>query len=83
MSRPLAPPAPQGRVLVVDDEEVIASTLQEFLAGEGYEVAVAGDAPSALARSRRSSPTWRSATSSSPGSTASNCSNACSRSGPS
>jgi DNA-binding NtrC family response regulator len=39
----------KGRVLIVDDEEVIASTLQEFLQGEGYEVAVAGDAPSALA----------------------------------
>ena len=39
----------KGRVLIVDDEEVIASTLQEFLQGEGYEVAVASDAPSALA----------------------------------
>ena len=39
----------RGRVLIVDDEDVIASTLQEFLQGEGYEVAVAGDAPSALA----------------------------------
>ena len=39
----------RGRVLVVDDEEIIASTLQEFLQGEGYEVAVAADAPSALA----------------------------------
>jgi DNA-binding NtrC family response regulator len=39
----------RGRVLIVDDEEVIASTLQEFLQGEGYEVAVAADAPSALA----------------------------------
>ncbi len=38
-----------GRVLVVDDEEIIASTLQEFLVGEGYEVAVAGDGPTALA----------------------------------
>ncbi len=34
----------RGRVLIVDDEEVIASTLQEFLLGEGFEVAVAGDA---------------------------------------
>jgi DNA-binding NtrC family response regulator len=46
MSRPRST---KGRVLVVDDEEVIASTLQEFLQGEGYEVAVASDAPSALA----------------------------------
>ncbi len=42
-------PTSKGRVLIVDDEEVIASTLQEFLQGEGYEVAVAEDAPSALA----------------------------------
>ena len=39
----------RGRVLVVDDEEVIASTLQEFLQGEGFEVAVAADATAALA----------------------------------
>ena len=39
----------RGRVLVVDDEEIIASTLEEFLVGEGYEVAVAGDGPAALA----------------------------------
>ena len=38
----------KGRILIVDDEEVIASTLQEFLQGEGYEVAAAGDARSAL-----------------------------------
>ncbi len=41
--------ASRGRVLIVDDEDVIASTLQEFLQGEGYEVATAPDAPSALA----------------------------------
>ncbi len=46
----------RGRVLVVDDEEVIASTLQEFLQGEGYEVAVAPDAPSALASIERFEP---------------------------
>ena len=39
----------RGRVLIVDDEEVIASTMQEFLQGEGYEAAVAFDAPTALA----------------------------------
>ena len=43
------PKPSKGRVLVVDDEEVIASTLQEFLQGEGYECAVAADARSALA----------------------------------
>jgi DNA-binding NtrC family response regulator len=50
-----ATPAParrgesRGRILVVDDEEVIAATLEEFLTGEGYEVAGAHDAASALA----------------------------------
>lgn len=39
-----------GRVLIVDDEEVIASTLREFLQGEGYEVATARDLSSALAQ---------------------------------
>lgn len=38
----------RGRVLIVDDEEVIASTLQEFLEGEGFEVGVAHNAPRAL-----------------------------------
>ena len=55
MSRPL-PPAHRGRVLIVDDEEIIASTLQEFLSGEGYEVAVAGDGPSALETLERFEP---------------------------
>lgn len=42
-------PSPgRGRVLVVDDEEVLAATLQEFLQGEGFEVATANDSPSAL-----------------------------------
>ncbi len=27
-----------ARVLIIDDEEVLAATLQEFLQGEGYEV---------------------------------------------
>ena len=40
----------RGRVLVVDDEEVIASTLAEFLTGEGFEVMVAGDAKTAMER---------------------------------
>jgi DNA-binding NtrC family response regulator len=43
-------PEPRGRVLIVDDEEVIAQTLQEFLQGEGFEVAVAHDATVALER---------------------------------
>lgn len=48
--------AGRGRVLVVDDEEVIASTLAEFLGSEGFEVDVANDARSALARSERFEP---------------------------
>ncbi|WP_435005224.1 sigma-54-dependent transcriptional regulator [Tundrisphaera lichenicola] len=46
----------RGRVLIVDDEEVIASTLQEFLQGEGFEVAIASDASSALASIERFEP---------------------------
>jgi DNA-binding NtrC family response regulator len=42
------PGAPPGRILIVDDEEVIAATLKEFLQGEGFEVATACDLPSAL-----------------------------------
>ena len=43
------PTAPRGRVLIVDDEDVIASTLEEFLQGEGFEVATAADMPQGLA----------------------------------
>jgi DNA-binding NtrC family response regulator len=39
----------RGRVLIVDDEEVIAATLKEFLQGESFEVATAMNASSALA----------------------------------
>ena len=39
----------RGRILVVDDEEVLAQTLAEFLRGEGFEVAVALDAREAMA----------------------------------
>ncbi len=45
-----------GRILIVDDEEVIAATLEEFLSGEGYEVASAHDAESALALVERFEP---------------------------
>ncbi len=38
----------KGRVLIVDDEEVIASTLKEFLQGEGYDAATAMATPAAL-----------------------------------
>src|SRR4028118_195994 len=50
------PAETRGRILIVDDEEVIASTLQEFLQGEGYEVVVAGDAPSAPGPAERFEP---------------------------
>jgi DNA-binding NtrC family response regulator len=44
-------PAPRrGRVLIVDDEDVIAATLKEFLEGENFEVATAGDLSTALAQ---------------------------------
>jgi DNA-binding NtrC family response regulator len=42
------PAAPRARILIVDDEEVIASTLKEFLQGENFEVATAGDLASTL-----------------------------------
>jgi len=63
-ARPSAPdagshePLPKRgtRVLIVDDEAVLAATLQEFLQGEGYEVAVAHDAASALLLAERFEP---------------------------
>ncbi|HZW30191.1 MAG TPA: hypothetical protein VFF52_05745, partial [Isosphaeraceae bacterium] len=44
-----APGTARGRILIVDDEEVIAGTLKEFLEGEHYEVATALDGAAALA----------------------------------
>jgi DNA-binding NtrC family response regulator len=41
-------PNGKGRVLLVDDEDVLAGTLHEFLEGEGYDVRVAPDARGAL-----------------------------------
>jgi DNA-binding NtrC family response regulator len=38
----------RGRILIVDDEEVIAATLGEFLEGEGFDARVARDLTSAL-----------------------------------
>ncbi len=43
-----APAEGRGRILVVDDEEILTATLQEFLQDEGFEVGTAQDAPSAL-----------------------------------
>ncbi len=42
--------ASRGRILIVDDEEVINLTLREFLQGEQFEVATATDLHSALAQ---------------------------------
>jgi len=43
-------PASRGRILIVDDEEVINLTLREFLQGEQFQVATAADLPTALAQ---------------------------------
>jgi DNA-binding NtrC family response regulator len=48
--KPYQPAPSRGRLLIVDDEPVIAATLKEFLQGEGFEVATAGDLPAALAQ---------------------------------
>jgi DNA-binding NtrC family response regulator len=41
---------PKGRILIVDDEPVIAESLSELLEGWGYETAVASDGLSGLAK---------------------------------
>ena len=41
---------PRGRILIVDDEEVIASTLKEFLEGENFLVVTAQDLRTAVAQ---------------------------------
>jgi DNA-binding NtrC family response regulator len=43
---------PRRRILIVEDEPVIRSTLEEFLTGEGYLVAVAGTVVDALRLAR-------------------------------
>ena len=49
-SKPGASSGTRGRILIVDDEEVIASTLKEFLQGESFQVATAHDLTSAIAQ---------------------------------
>ena len=44
------------RVLVVEDEAEIREVIAEALVGEGYEVAAAGDGPSALQLVREQAP---------------------------
>ncbi|MFN0251819.1 MAG: response regulator, partial [Kofleriaceae bacterium] len=38
-----------ARILIVDDDRSIRRTLEKFLGGEGYDVATASDAPTAIA----------------------------------
>src|SRR5262249_36850045 len=45
---PREPAATRGRILIVDDEDVIAATLEEFLHGEQFDVVTAADTSSAL-----------------------------------
>jgi DNA-binding NtrC family response regulator len=43
------PEAVVARILIVDDDRSIRRTLEKFLAGEGYDVTTAQDAPGAIA----------------------------------
>ena len=43
-----------ARILIVDDDRSIRRTLEKFLGGEGYDVATAMDAPSAIANTDES-----------------------------
>jgi CheY-like chemotaxis protein len=47
---------PPGRILVIDDNEVIRSTLSHALSSGGYEVFTAGDGPEAFNQARRLRP---------------------------
>jgi len=44
----LAPQLPARKILVIDDNQVIRSTLSCALRSEGYEVYAAGDGPEAF-----------------------------------
>ena len=39
-----------GRILMIEDEPSVSLTVSDLLTGEGYEVDVAADGPSGLAR---------------------------------
>jgi len=43
-----SPPAARGRLLLVEDEDVLRDSLQPFLEGHGYEVAIAENGRAAL-----------------------------------
>jgi DNA-binding response OmpR family regulator len=49
-------PLPPRRVLVVDDEEPLARMVAAYLERDGFEVAVAGDGPAAVAGAREVDP---------------------------
>jgi CheY-like chemotaxis protein len=53
---------PAARVLVVEDEEEVAISLQRLLTAEGYEVEHASGVSEALAKIEQSSSTWRCST---------------------
>lgn len=54
---PLAAPVDsRGRVLLVDDDRVVASVFRRLLQQRGYEVLVAGDGGEALAVAKEGSP---------------------------
>ncbi len=42
-----------ARILIVDDDRSIRRTLEKLLAGDGFDVSAAGDAPSAIAAATR------------------------------
>lgn len=51
-----APNPSRSKVLIVDDEKILAETLGEFLEGEGFDVAIAFDEKSAVEAFQRHEP---------------------------
>jgi len=49
-------PPPRARILVVEDEESLASVIESYLSRDGYDVEVVGDGLEALARARATPP---------------------------
>lgn len=50
---PSRPPSPAGRVLVIDDEELVRAVAEAALRRAGYAVETAADGPAGLAAYRR------------------------------
>ena len=48
----LSPMRP-ARILIVEDEDIIRSSLREFLVDEGYQVAVAGSVVNGMIQAKR------------------------------